>query len=271
MLIETDFEQVPFVAVPRHVVRLVGHMVDLGGGVSRPFSAEALGVLVWLAARPPRAQVGVGYLRAVMGWGEDKWRRVRQELVAVGALVSAPTRDASSGRVVGSGFKVRWPAADTGKTPASVAGSPTPGKPGPRKPGLSGGKDRGNPGPSYKGIESAPEAAPLSSGGAASGAGAEERSDGAGCAVDAGEAATASVAAPHPLAVLPADAAAIEVVTLMPPLDRAEWLETLGRDVAMQIAQRLPPAGWGALHGFALARVVELVDGRWPTWAFGDR
>ena len=99
MIIQTEFQQVPFVAVPRDVIKMVG----------QGLSAEALGVLVWLAARPVGAQVQVPTIQRAFGVGKDKWQRIARELRAVGALIVEPLRCNETNKVYGKAYLVRWP------------------------------------------------------------------------------------------------------------------------------------------------------------------
>lgn len=135
MLIETDFQEVPFVAVPRHVVAL------LGNGLS----GDALAALVWLAARPKGAAVYVASVQRALGCGKDKWQRISRELRAVGALTVAPSFVEGRDLAVGKCLLVRWP--EGGKTRLSGSERKA-GKPGVPA-GKPGGKRPENPAPSY--------------------------------------------------------------------------------------------------------------------------
>lgn len=155
MLIETDFQENPFIAVPRHVVAMVGkRFAESEGGPEVPFSAEALGVLVWLALRPRGAQIAVPAIMRATGLGKDRWQRVARELRAVGALSLQPVTCLQSGRVLGKGYAVRWPdaklkatAPKAGKSGSRVAVKPKAGKSGSGA-GKSGSVQPGNPAPS---------------------------------------------------------------------------------------------------------------------------
>lgn len=157
MLIQTEFQQSPFVAVPRHVVQMVGTKI----------SPEALGVLVWLAARPVGAQVSVPHISRAMGFGKDKWQRIGRELRAVGALFSMPVVCNETGRVYGQALGVRWPDAPKAKAKPQPKDKPKASTSKPEKPastesrktrlsppspraGFSGYKKPENPAPSYK-------------------------------------------------------------------------------------------------------------------------
>lgn len=154
MLIETNFQENPFVAVPRHVVAMTGKAVQADPGrKAETFSAEALGVLVWLALRPVGVQVAVPSIRRALNLGEDRWQRVARELRAAGALVLQPIVSSQSGRVFGNGYSVRWPdgSAVVGKASKADKGglievSPRPGKPGSRSVSPRPGKPRSGTG-----------------------------------------------------------------------------------------------------------------------------
>jgi hypothetical protein len=157
MLIQTEFQQNPFVAVPRHVLQLVGEKI----------SPEALGVLVWLAGRPVGAQLQVGTICRAMRFGKDKWQRIARELRAVGALIVAPIVCHETNRMFGQSYAVRWPEAPAkasqkpsprplkaaAKKPAESTENPRAGKPASRhfpRAGFSGYKKPENPALSYK-------------------------------------------------------------------------------------------------------------------------
>lgn len=141
MIIQTEFQQNPFVAVPRYVIQLVGEKI----------SPEALGVLVWLAGRPVGAQVQVTSVCRALRLGKDKWQRIARELREVGALFLAPTICNQTGRVAGKSYSVRWP--EPAAKVAKIAQKPRAGKPAifakPRA-GKSGAPQPENPALSYK-------------------------------------------------------------------------------------------------------------------------
>ena len=95
-IIETDFEGPGFVPVPNAVAQHAA------------LSAEALGVLVYLASLPRGFVLRVGTVQERFGIGKDKWQRIARELREVGAMDAQPVRG-SGGRVVGKRVAVRWP------------------------------------------------------------------------------------------------------------------------------------------------------------------
>jgi len=95
--IRTQFQGPGFVAVPNYVA------------ADERLSADALGVLVYLAAMPSGFTVRVGDIMARFKLGKDRWQRIARELRAAGALHVEPLHDRQSGRVYGRAVIVRWP------------------------------------------------------------------------------------------------------------------------------------------------------------------
>jgi len=142
MLIQTEFQGAGFVAVPNHVV-------------NGTLGADALGVLVWLAARPVGSVVSVVSIRKRFGFGKDKWQRISRELRDAGALISTAVQCPETGRIVGKSFLVRWPEKRAGthepENPAHGA-EPKAGKPGSRA-GKPGHEKPENPAPIKRNIQ----------------------------------------------------------------------------------------------------------------------
>lgn len=140
MLIETEFQGPGFVAVPNHVVDLVGEVL----------TGDALAALVWLARRPKGFQVAVPVIRRAFGWGKDRWQRIARELRDAGALVMVPIVCNETGRLHGKGLIVRWPEPKAGKSGSRetvrAASQPKAGKPGSRA-GKPGSEKPENPAP----------------------------------------------------------------------------------------------------------------------------
>lgn len=95
-IIETDFQGPGFVAVPNAVAQ------------SADVSADALGVLVYLASMPRGWIARVAVIQERFGLGKDKWQRIARELREVGALHVEQVRT-EGGRVSGRRVRVRWP------------------------------------------------------------------------------------------------------------------------------------------------------------------
>lgn len=95
-IIETDFQGPGFVPVPNAVAQ------------DAALSAEALGVLVYLASLPRGFVLRVATVQERFGIGKDKWQRIARELRDSGAMDAQPVRG-SGGRVVGKRVSVRWP------------------------------------------------------------------------------------------------------------------------------------------------------------------
>lgn len=126
MLIQTEFQGPGFVAVPNHV---------LNAGLT----ADALGVLVWLAARPAGSVVTVGAVMRVFSgdfkqgegkadvslkMGRDRWQRIYRELEAHGAFSFQPVQCPHSGRMIGRSVVVRWPEPGARKVRNAKGGKP---------------------------------------------------------------------------------------------------------------------------------------------------
>lgn len=95
-VIETNFTGPNFVMVPNAVAQ------------SGKLSAEALGVLVYMASLPRGFLLRVSSVQETFGMGKDKWQRIARELRAVGAMDVQIVRG-SGGRAIGRRVAVRWP------------------------------------------------------------------------------------------------------------------------------------------------------------------
>ena len=95
-IVETNFQGPGFVAVPNAVAR------------NDQLSAEALGVLVFLASMPHGFLTRVASIQERFGFGKDKWQRIAKELREAGAMVVEAVRG-SGGRVVGKRVSIQWP------------------------------------------------------------------------------------------------------------------------------------------------------------------
>jgi hypothetical protein len=122
-LIETNFEGPNYVMVPNAVARM---------GADEGMSADALGVLVYMASLPRGSIVRVSQVRECFKIGRDHWQRIARDLTRAGALEVKPLREVGTGRVYGSHVSIRWPevaAPKTGKPGSRSSKSPTTGKP----------------------------------------------------------------------------------------------------------------------------------------------
>jgi hypothetical protein len=93
--VQTEFQGPGFVAVPNHVAQ-VG------------LSAEALGVLVYLASQPQGWVARPCTIQERFAIGRDKWQRIARELREAGAMDLRVIRGAG-GRALGKRMVVRWP------------------------------------------------------------------------------------------------------------------------------------------------------------------
>jgi len=125
-IVETDFTGPNFVMVPNAVAQ------------SGRLSAEALGVLVYLASLPRGFLVRVGCIQSTFQMGKDRWQRIARELREVGAMDVQIVRG-PGGRAVGRRVLVRWP--DFGGEAETVKDR-KPGKPAAGKPAKQGGETR---------------------------------------------------------------------------------------------------------------------------------
>lgn len=96
-IVQTDFQGPGFVAVPNHVAD------------DDRLSADALGVLVWMAAKPAGFTIRRASILKRFGFGPRKWQRIRRELIAAGAATPAQLQDPETGRMHGESLLVRWP------------------------------------------------------------------------------------------------------------------------------------------------------------------
>lgn len=74
LVIETDCQGAECTKISNHVLS------------DARLSAEALGVLVWLSQFPQGQTLSQSDIFKRFGIGEDKWQRIRKELVAVGVI-----------------------------------------------------------------------------------------------------------------------------------------------------------------------------------------
>lgn len=106
-IIETRFQGSGYVAVPNYVAQ------------HPDISADALGVLVWLASLPKGFATRRDTICKRFKFGKDKWQRVARDLQAVGALevVTDRNQDGTFARR----YVVQWPAVPTvAENPAPV-------------------------------------------------------------------------------------------------------------------------------------------------------
>jgi hypothetical protein len=127
-IVETDFEGPNFVMVPNAVAR------------SGRLSAEALGVLVYMASLPRGYLVRVGCIQEAFAMGKDRWQRIARELRACGAMQMEAVRG-PGGRVIGRRVVVRWPNFEAAALPpepdqAAVSTESRETRPSDRKPGF---------------------------------------------------------------------------------------------------------------------------------------
>ena len=94
--IQTEFQGPGYVAVPNAVAQ------------SPDISADALGVLVYLASQPRGFLARVAVIQERFGMGRDKWQRIARELRNLGAMELQVIRGAG-GRAIGRRMVVRWP------------------------------------------------------------------------------------------------------------------------------------------------------------------
>jgi len=94
--IQTHFQGTGYVQVPNVVAQ------------SPDLSADALGVLVFLASLPNGFTLRVVTIQERFRIGKDKWQRIARELRACGAMASDRIRG-HGGRVIGERIIVRWP------------------------------------------------------------------------------------------------------------------------------------------------------------------
>lgn len=123
-IVETQFEGPGFVAVPNAVAQLA------------ELSADALGVLVWLASLPKGFAVRRSTILERFRLGKDKWQRIARDLAAVGALELRKERRA--GGQFASRYLVRWP--DPARAVSPEPENPAPVQPEPENPPRLGGK-----------------------------------------------------------------------------------------------------------------------------------
>ena len=96
-IVQTEFQGPGFVAVPNHVAD------------DDRLSADALGVLVWMAAKPNGFTIRRATILKRFGMNKKRWQRIRRELIAAGAATETTVQDNATGRIYGSGLVVRWP------------------------------------------------------------------------------------------------------------------------------------------------------------------
>jgi len=120
-LIETNFAGPNFVMVPNSVAQ-------------GALSAEALGVLVYLASLPRGFVARVSVIRERFGIGKEKWQRIARELRGAGAMTVEPVRG-PGGKVYGKRTVITWPDASEATEGRETRpsdrkpGKPTVGKP----------------------------------------------------------------------------------------------------------------------------------------------
>ena len=117
--IQTEFQGPGFVAVPNSVAQ------------SPDISADALGVLVYLASQPHGFIARVAVIQERFGMGKDKWQRIARELRDLGAMQSHAIRG-TGGRVIGKRVVVRWPELPTSDEASATESRET--RPSDRKP-----------------------------------------------------------------------------------------------------------------------------------------
>lgn len=133
--IQTQFQGPGFVAVPNAVAQCP----DL--------SAEALGVLVYLASLPHGTLARVATIRERFGFGKDKWQRIARELREAGAMELRSIRG-NGGHVIGKMMAVQWPDVEASKEAAPAESRETrhsdrePGNPAVGKPATESRKTR---------------------------------------------------------------------------------------------------------------------------------
>lgn len=103
MRIKIEFQGPGFVAVPNHVVALVGNGLE----------AVDLAALVVLAALPVGSDWSAAWVQKRLGVGRDAWQAISRRLRAVGAVWDE-VQTGEDGRHRGRCLSVRWPDAPDG-------------------------------------------------------------------------------------------------------------------------------------------------------------
>lgn len=101
MRIQIEFQGPGFVAVPNHVVDMIGGRL----------SCEAFAALVALAKLPVGSEWSVSGICAKLGFSRRSWERASRDLRAVGALFDAEgdVCRGADGKIRGRVLAVRWP------------------------------------------------------------------------------------------------------------------------------------------------------------------